>query len=880
MQQRFFDGHYFTTLQLPVELIYPVSLCQAKFAVVSARFVITIYKHSQQLQQTTAYRCKEVDIMNRIKPLDANVVNRIAAGEIIVSPVNALKELLENSIDAGANMVDVLLKDGGLKVLQITDNGSGIHKDDLPILCQRFTTSKLKEFNDLESIVTYGFRGEALASISHIAKVTVTTMTKDDRCAWRVCFQEGKMLDKPAPIAGKQGTTILVEDLFYNVPSRLRSLKSPNDEFNKILDVLSKYAIHCDNIGVSCKKFGTAQFTLTIKPQFTILDRIRNVYGNALASNIIPFKMKLHSNKNADENNDDKKNTDELTTEKDSEDTKNLGLQQVKGQISNLDYNSKRTMSSIIFINNRLVTCDPLRRALYQIYQQYLPKGHKPFIYISLLIKPELVDVNIHPTKREVRFLNQDEIIEKIALQLQQTLMQIDSSRTFKASTILTGSQSINNTKKIASNSIFSNSIHKPTINKAKRYEHNLIRTDSKQAKITTFMKNNQTDLLLKNNNSQSLTGFSDTLVNKRKNPSESLKKLFVPEDAPESLYEASTTIQDIDGNEDNDEPISTNIKKPMNANSDLEMTALESSLQSTERPTTLVDLSSESITNATGKYVITNRKRVNVNLSSIKELCEEVDNSLHTELTNIFANLTYVGVVDFERRLAAIQHDLKLFLVDYGALTYELFYQIGLTDFSNFGKIYLQVDNTETLKLDNILSIFDNIEQQEKLNIIDQMWTMKDMLSEYFSIELTTVEPEREFKLENVIITSLPLLLKGYNPPLSKLGYFIYRLGTKVNWEDEKQCLSDIIRQVALLYIPETINESGNDIETNGHTPGDENNDLDLNRVKKCAEMASLLEHVIFPSIKRRLLASNKLLQDIVEIANLPGLYKVFERC
>lgn len=729
----------------------------------------------------------------RIKPLDASVVNRIAAGEIIISPVNALKEMLENSIDAGADSVDVLLKDGGLKVLQITDNGSGIHKEDLPILCERFTTSKLQQFEDLESISTYGFRGEALASISHIAKVTVTTMTESSRCAWRVCFQEGQMVDKPVPIAGKKGTTILVEDLFYNVPSRLRSLKSPSDEFNKIVDVLGKYAVHCNNMGMSCKKFGTAQFTLTIKPTFTILDKIRNIYGNTLATNLIPFNMSI-----------------------DSDDDSDLGLQEVKGQTSNLDYNSKRSMSSIIFINNRLVTCEPLRRSLYHIYQQFLPKKHKPFIYISLLIKPEFVDVNIHPTKREVRFLNQDEIIEKISLQLQQTLTEIDSSRTFKASTILAGSQSLNNTKSSIKKPT---SIGKPTaINKVKQYEHSLIRTDSNQAKITTFLKNNKS----------SSTFLGDDTIN-----------------GSETLNANSTTLQE---KTDKNKATENDISNP-------EITISDQN--------TLTNKFNENI----GKYIITSKKRVNVNLTSIKELCEDVDNSVHTELTNIFANLTYVGIVDFQKRLAAIQHDLKLFLIDYGAIAFELFYQIGLTDFSNFGKIYLQVDNIDTLRLINILSIFENIDQQSKLEVINQIWEMKDMLLEYFSIEITTLDSQVEFKLENVIIKSLPLLLKGYNPPLSKLGYFIYRMGTKVNWDDEKHCLDDIIRQVALLYIPETI-DAMSDSAT------------DLDNITRRDEIASTLEHIIFPSVKRRLLASKKLLQDIVEIANLPGLYKVFERC
>lgn len=197
----------------------------------------------------------------RIRPLDETVVNKIAAGEIIVAPVNALKELIENCVDAGATSVDIVAKDGGLKLLQITDNGCGINKEDLPILCERHTTSKLKEFEDLQSIGTYGFRGEALASISHVAHLTVTTKTRDSDRAWRAVYADGKLVPAkpgqsadPKPVAGRNGTQLTVEDLFYNMPNRLRAFRSPSDEYQKILDVVGRYAVHCEGVAFSCKK--------------------------------------------------------------------------------------------------------------------------------------------------------------------------------------------------------------------------------------------------------------------------------------------------------------------------------------------------------------------------------------------------------------------------------------------------------------------------------------------------------------------------------------------------------------------------------------------------------------------------------------------------
>ncbi|KAF4973522.1 hypothetical protein FZEAL_9305 [Fusarium zealandicum] len=692
---------------------------------------------------------------HRIKALDPNVVNKIAAGEIIVAPVHALKELIENAVDAGATSLDVLAKDGGLKLLQITDNGCGIQKADMAILCERHTTSKITSFEDLAAIATYGFRGEALASISHIAHLSVTTKTKSSDLAWRAHYLDGRLTApkpgqsaEPKGVAGRPGTQITVEDLFYNVPTRRRAFRSISDEFNKIIDMVGRYAVHCKGVGFSCKKAGEASTSLSIQPHATVIDRIRQIHGSAVANELLDFST--------------------------SEDRWGF---KAEGYTTNANYSVKKT-TLLLFINHRCVESTHIKKAIEQTYASFLPKSGHPFIYLSLEIDPARVDVNVHPTKREVHFLNEDEIIQAICEHIESKLAAVDTSRTFMTQTLLPGVKAVDSTAQTDSEG--TSSRRTPASKRPRRNSNDLVRTDTAERKITSMFT--------------------------RAGPSESAasaEQAGEPSAAPEVL-----------------------------------------------------------------EYESADRETVQCRLNSVKQLRHEVREDMHGELTEIFSAHTFVGIVDDQRRLAAIQGEVKLYLIDYGRACYEYLYQLGLTDFGNFGTIQFSpaLDLRELLRMaaeveKNAISSPDEDFDTETLvdRVADQLIERREMLLEYFNLEIS---PAGE-------LVSLPLLVKGYTPPIVKLPRFLLRLGPAVDWSEEKACFETFVRELATFYVPEPLPALPGDPESLR-----EEDIPDDVRVRR-QHVRHAVQHIFFPAFKARLVATRSLMEDgILEVASLKGLY------
>lgn len=344
-----------------------------------------------------------------IRKLDEATVNRMAAGEVVIRPSFALKELIENSIDAKATTIQITIRNG-VQFIEIQDNGTGIRKDDLPILCERFTTSKLQKVEDLQTILTYGFRGEALCSISQVSYLSVQTKVRDQLCAYKAQYESGRLKGPVKTCAGNQGTRITIEKLFFNLPSRLKSLKAPGQEEKLMGEVVMKYAVHNSKISFGCQ-FSDQKSSFRTQMNSSHIDCIRALYGPEIGKQLLEIKI----------------NDDHLKYK-------------CTGYVTNSTFSIKK-MILLLFINNRLVESPAIKKMLDEIYFHYLEKGGKPFVYLSLEVEPQNIDVNVHPTKSEVIFLHQDTIVEKIRHHIEEILKGKSNEKSYQTQSLLPGAK-------------------------------------------------------------------------------------------------------------------------------------------------------------------------------------------------------------------------------------------------------------------------------------------------------------------------------------------------------------------------------------------------------------------------------------------------------
>lgn len=308
--------------------------------------------------------------MKNINILDSNTIDKIAAGEVVERPSAVVKELVENSIDANADAVTIEIKDGGISFIRITDNGEGIDRSQVKKAFMRHATSKIKSVEDLISVTSLGFRGEALSSISAVSKVEFLTKTKTDFIGTRYVVEGGReCVFEDAGIP--DGTTIIVRDLFFNVPARKKFLKSPSSEGNNITELIEHMILSHPNI--SFKYIYNGNVKLQSSGKNDIKSCIYNVYGRDIANGLIEVKSIR----------------DDIS---------------IHGFIGKPELARATRNFEIYFVNNRFIKSTLIDRALEEAYKDYLMLHKYPTVFLYFEIPSHLIDVNVHPTKREIRF--------------------------------------------------------------------------------------------------------------------------------------------------------------------------------------------------------------------------------------------------------------------------------------------------------------------------------------------------------------------------------------------------------------------------------------------------------------------------------------------
>ena len=333
--------------------------------------------------------------MGNIVLLDELTINKIAAGEVIERPASAIKEMVENSIDAGANNITVEIKNGGISYIRITDNGKGIKEDDLELAFERHATSKIRSADDLNKIKSMGFRGEALASIAAISRVELTSKTVDQLTGNQIVVEGGKILEK-TPVGSAVGTTIIVTNLFYNTPVRYKFLRKDFTESGYIEDVISRIALAHPEIAI--KLINSGKTVIQTNGNGDLKTVIYSLYGRDVANSIIDvdyYENDIH----------------------------------IYGVVGKPEIARSNRSNQVFFINKRYVKDKTLASAAERAYKDLIPNGKFGFLVLNLDMNPSKVDVNVHPAKLEVRFENESIIFKALYNAIKNQLSVVEDKK-------------------------------------------------------------------------------------------------------------------------------------------------------------------------------------------------------------------------------------------------------------------------------------------------------------------------------------------------------------------------------------------------------------------------------------------------------------------
>ncbi|MDA0986384.1 MAG: DNA mismatch repair endonuclease MutL [Bacteroidetes bacterium] len=324
-----------------------------------------------------------------IRILPESLVLKIAAGEVIQRPDAVVKELIENSLDGGATKISIIIKQAGKEFIQVNDNGSGIPKNEVLTAFASHATSKIENLEDLTKITTFGFRGEALASIASVSQVEIKTKYSADEIGTKLIINGGEVLEE-SKISFSEGTSITVKNLFYNTPARREFFKSNSTEFKHIYDVVERFALSNPKVAFQFISDDEELMNFSLNTQ---TERIANLFGENFLETLIPFK----------------------------EETEILSI---NGFIGKPEFSKKTKSTQYLFLNNRFIINRAINHAVFAGYENLVIKGNFPFVLLHLQINPSKVDVNVHPSKLEVKFVDESLVYKFVLTVVRKAIAQ------------------------------------------------------------------------------------------------------------------------------------------------------------------------------------------------------------------------------------------------------------------------------------------------------------------------------------------------------------------------------------------------------------------------------------------------------------------------
>jgi DNA mismatch repair protein MLH1 len=626
----------------------------------------------------------------------------------------------------------------------------------LPLLCERHTTSKIRGFEDLAACSTFGFRGEALSSMSFVSHLSVTTMPAGAPCALHAEYADGVLVGPAKATAGVPGTTVAVADLFYNVVTRRKALRGASEEYARVLDVVQRYALLRTEVAFTVRKQGAPRHDLHVSPSSGIVDRVRAVFGADLARSLVPFAAEAGQGGNADSDRP---------------------CFRCDGFASGPAHSVKRS-TFILFINGRLVDCGLLRRALEGAASAVLPRDASAWLFVAITMPASHVDVNIHPTKAEVAFLHADQLAAAAAVSLQQALESANGERAFVPGAATQpapgggggGGAPVPPMQGTQQRLVFSQGGatqqqpqlqpgDEPAGTQRERAggDHKLVRTDAKAGKLDAFVRR-------VGGRGQLMLGRTDGDAARP------------PGDDDDSDVDMAAADED-------------------------EEDAAMDAVRAEVRARRAADPHQPPAPTA-GWPVPRAPSPPPCDLTSVCELLAECDDGAHAGLTDVFRRHTYVGLA--HPRLALLQHGTRLYIVHVPRVSTALMRQLVLRRFGRHEAISVVPPAPvvplllDAVRADAESTAAGSVPDDGAAETLGQvLLEMGPMLQEYFALHIIA-DPDIE---GGIALRTLPELVPGHTPDANALPELLLRLANQTCWTEEKPCFSDVADHLARCY-------------------------------------------------------------------------------